>query len=101
MPWVVFAKFSVFFSVRSVTFFNKISVLFPQNGYLFNENVCICRARWATLSFCKNFLYLFHKMGAIYAENVYLFSPSWVVVLLSKSCNPPTPQPPTPISKLS
>ena len=53
--WVIFEKFSVLFPRDGYLFFNKISALFCKVGIYFEEKFCICRTRWNP--FTKNFLY--------------------------------------------
>ena len=69
--WVVFEKFSVFFSRDGYLFSTKFLYFSHEMGTFFQETFCIFCARW--VPFCRNFWCIFQKVGAIYAEFFCIF----------------------------
>ena len=74
--WVVFEKFSVFFSRDGYLFSTKFLYFSHEMGTFFQETFCIFCARW--VPFCRNFLVYIPK-GGCHLRRIFLYFPArWV-----------------------
>ena len=74
--WVVFEKFSVLFSRDGYLFSTKFLYFFHEMGTFFQETFCIFCAKWVL--FCRNFFVCFPK-GGCHLRRIFLYFPArWV-----------------------
>ena len=74
--WVVFEKFSVFFSRDGYLFSTKFLYFSHEMGTFFQETFCIFCARW--VPFCRKFLVYIPK-GGCHLRRIFLYFPArWV-----------------------
>ena len=68
--WVVFEKFSVLFSRDGYLFLTKFLYFFHEMGTLFQETFCIFCAK--LVLFCRNFFVCFPK-GGCHLRRIFLY----------------------------